>query len=66
LDKSRNSNLENYISFTQVEKQWESHSALKVDKLVTPLLRKMDLECFGTPTGALFFVYTYSASFTPS
>ena len=40
LDKSRDSELENGISYTTVEEQWESNSALKVDKLVTSLLRK--------------------------
>jgi hypothetical protein len=33
LDKSRDS--ENGISYTPVEEQWASNSALKVDKLVT-------------------------------
>jgi hypothetical protein len=43
LDKSRDSQLQNGISYTAVEEQWESNSALKVDKLVTPLLRKWPL-----------------------
>ena len=43
LDKSRNSELENGILYTTVEEQWESNSALKVDKLVTSLLRKWPL-----------------------
>ena len=43
LDKSRDSVLENGISYTTVEEQWESNSALKVDKLVTTLLRKCSL-----------------------
>ena len=65
-DKSRDSELQNGISYTAVEEQLESNSALKVDTLVTPL-EKMSLECFvGTPTGELFFVYTYSALYTPS
>jgi hypothetical protein len=64
-DKSRNSELENCISYTTVEEQWESNSALKVDTFATPLLKKCPLECFGTPTGELFFGYTHSASFTP-
>ena len=38
LEKS--SEIENGISYTTVEEQGESNSALKVDKLVTPLLRK--------------------------
>jgi hypothetical protein len=60
-DKSRDSELQNGILYTAVEEQLESNSALKVDKLVT-VLEKMSLECFvGTPTGELFFVYTYSA-----
>ena len=42
------------IAYTAIEEQWESNSALKVDKR------------FGTTTGELFFVYTHSASFTPS
>jgi hypothetical protein len=32
--------VENGISYTAVEEQWESYSALKVDQLVTSLLRK--------------------------
>ena len=40
LDKSKDSELENGISYTTVEEQWESNSALKVDQLVTSLLRK--------------------------
>ena len=43
LDKSRNSELENGISYTAVERQWESSSALKVNKLVTTLLKKWPL-----------------------
>jgi hypothetical protein len=39
---------------------------MNVDKLVTPHFEKMALECFGKPTGELFFVYTHSASFTPA
>ena len=61
LDKSRD--LENGISYTTVEEQWESNSALKVPN---PTLEKMALECFGTPSGEVFFVYTHSALFTPS
>ena len=62
LDKSRDSELEEGISYTTVEEQWESNFALKVDKLVNSLLRK----CFGTTTGEPFFVYTHLALFTPS
>ena len=43
MDKSRDSELQNYISLTAVEEQWNSNSALKVHKLVTPLLRKWPL-----------------------
>ena len=43
LDKSTDSELENAISYTTVEEQWNMYSALKVDKLVTPLLRKWPL-----------------------
>ena len=43
LDKSRDSELENCILYTTVEEQWESNSALKIDKLVTSLLRKFPL-----------------------
>jgi hypothetical protein len=50
-----------HCSSATVEEQWESHSALKVDELT---FEKMAFECFGTTTGDLFFVYTYSASFT--
>ena len=63
LNNSGDSELENGISYTSVEEQLESNSALKDDKLVTPL-EKMALECFGTPDGELFFVYTHSKSFT--
>jgi hypothetical protein len=35
--------LQNGISYTAFEEQWESNSALKVDKLVTSLLRKWPL-----------------------
>ena len=35
--------LENGISYTTVKEQWESNSALKLDKLVTSLLRKWPL-----------------------
>ena len=41
LDKSRDSELQNGISYTTVEEQWESNSALKVDKLVNSLLRNV-------------------------
>jgi hypothetical protein len=54
LDKSRDTEL-----------QWESNSDLKVDELVTSLLRKWPLNVL-VPTGELFFVYPHSASFTPS
>ena len=40
LDNSRDSELENDISYTTVEEQWESNYALKVEKLVISLLRK--------------------------
>ena len=43
LNKSKDSELENGISYTVVEEQWESISALKVNKLVSPLLRKWPL-----------------------
>ena len=43
LDKSRDLELENCISYTTGEEQWESSSALKVDKLVTSLFRKWPL-----------------------
>jgi hypothetical protein len=65
LDKSRDSEIENGISYTTVEEQCESNSALNVDKLVTSLLRKWNLNVL-VPTGELFVVYTHSASFTPS
>ena len=35
LDKSRDTELQNGISYTAFEEQWGSISALKVDKLVT-------------------------------
>jgi hypothetical protein len=65
LDKSRDTELENGISYTVVEEQWESYSALKVDKTCNPTFEKMAHECSGTPTGELF-AYTHSASITPS
>ena len=43
LDKSRDSELENGISYATVEEQWESNSALKVDQLVTSTFEKMSL-----------------------
>jgi hypothetical protein len=61
---SRDSELENGISYTTVEEQWESNSAWKVDKLVTSLLRKWMLNVL-VPTGELFFVNTHSTLFTP-
>ena len=39
LDKSRDSELQNGISYCIVEEQWESNFALNVDKLVNSLLR---------------------------
>jgi hypothetical protein len=54
------------LSYTTVEEQWESNSALKVDQLANPTFEKIALECFGTSTGGLFFVYSHSASYTPS
>ena len=50
LDKSRDSELQNGISYTAIEEQWESHSALKVDQLVNSLLRKWPLKVL-VPTG---------------
>ena len=35
LAKSRDSEIEKGISYTTVEEQWETNSALKVDKHVT-------------------------------
>jgi hypothetical protein len=58
LDKSRDSALENGISYTAFEEQWESNSALNDDKCANPTFEKMGLECFGTPTGELF-VYSH-------
>ena len=43
LDKGRDTELQNGISYTTVEEQWESNFALKVDKLVNSLLRKWPL-----------------------
>jgi hypothetical protein len=65
LDTSRDSEVHNGISYTAFEEQWESNSALEVDKLVTSLLRKWPLNVL-VPTGELFFVYTHLASFTPT
>ena len=66
LDTSGDSELENGMSYTAVEEKWESNCGLKVDKLCNPTFEKMALECFGPPTGELFFVCTHSAFFTPS
>ena len=52
------------ISYPTVEEQWESNSALKVDKLANSLLRKWPLHVL-VPTEELPFDY-HSASFTPS
>ena len=43
LDKSRDTVLQHGISDTAFEEQWESNSALRVDKLETSLLRKWPL-----------------------
>ena len=43
LNKSRDSELQNVMSYTAFEEQWESYSALKVDQLVNSLLRKVPL-----------------------
>jgi hypothetical protein len=43
LDKTRDTELQNGLSYTAFEEQWESNSALKVDKLVTSLLKKWPL-----------------------
>jgi hypothetical protein len=50
LEKSRDSELENGISYTTVEEQWESHSTLKVDKV--NIFSKVGLQ--------LMFCYTYN------
>ena len=57
--------LQNGISYTAFEEQWESNSALKVNQLVNTLLRKSHLNVF-VSSEELFFVYTHLASFTPS
>jgi hypothetical protein len=44
LDKSRDSELQNDISYTAVEEQWESNSALKFDQLNNPTVEKMAFE----------------------
>ena len=53
LDKNTDSELENGISYTTVEEQWESN--LKVESC-NLTFEKMALEYFGKPTGELFFV----------
>ena len=50
LVKSRDTELQNCTSYTEFEEQWESNSALKVDKLVTSLLRKWPFNVL-VPTG---------------
>ena len=64
LDKSRDSELQNGISYTAFEEQWESNYAFKVDQLVNSLLRKWTLNVL--VSSERLFVYTHSASFTPS
>uniref|UniRef100_A0A4W5P4C1 Ig-like domain-containing protein n=1 Tax=Hucho hucho TaxID=62062 RepID=A0A4W5P4C1_9TELE len=54
----RDSELQNDISYTAFEEQWESNSALKVDELVNSLLRKWHLNIL-VPTGELSLVYTH-------
>ena len=56
--KKRDSELENGISYTAVEQQWESNSALKVDKLVTSLLIKW-------PLNVLVYLLDISSLSTP-
>jgi hypothetical protein len=41
------------VTYTAFEEEWESHSDLKVDQLVTTLLRKWPLNSL-VPTGELF------------
>ena len=65
LDKSRDSELQNGISYTAFEEQWKSYSALKVDQLVNSLLRKWPLNVL-VSSEELFLAYTHSASFTAS
>jgi hypothetical protein len=65
LDKSRDSEIQNGISYTNFEEDWESNSALKVDQLVNSLLTKSPLNVLLSIV-ELFFVYTHSALFTPS
>ena len=65
LDKSIDSALQNGISYTTFEEQWESNYSLKVDQLVNSLSIKCSLNVL-VSSEELFFVYTHSASFTPS
>ena len=65
LDKGRDTELHNGISYTAFEEQWENNSALKVDQLVNSLLRKSPLNVL-VSSEELFFVDIHSASFTPS
>jgi hypothetical protein len=37
------------MSYTAVEEQWESNSAMKVNKLATPLLRKWPVNVLVNP-----------------
>ena len=62
LDKSRDSELPNAISYTAFE---ESNAALKVDQLVNSLLSKWPLNVL-VSREELFFVYTHFELFTPS
>ena len=75
LDKSRDSELENgisyttvknCISYTTVEEQWECNFALKDEKLVT--FKKMAHTCFGTYWRALLCLHPFRTlqSFSPA
>ena len=58
LDKSTDSELQNVISYIVVKEEWESNADLKVDKPVTPLLRKWSLN-------VLVHLLESSSLFTP-
>jgi hypothetical protein len=55
LDKSRDTGLQNGMSYTAFEEQWKSNSALNVAQLVNSLLRKSPLNVM-LSSEELFFV----------
>ena len=65
LEKSRDIELQNGISYTAFEEQWEGNYALKVDKLVTSLLRENGFWMFWYQLESSSLSTPISASLTP-